>query len=173
MTTRTGIRKTDLSSGTFELNDRALHFKGYAQRTTNEWPALGSAVPTWLSDFSNSLVLASRGALIRWMHVTPWRQDVESLDRLGILQAMPAGDSEGDVTRDRWQQRTDLMRDAIIYNRNSPSVIFYESGNHGVSEEHMQEMKSIRDKWDPKGGRAIGSREMLNSTVAEYGGEMP
>ena len=51
-------------------------------------------------------------------------------------------------------------------------VIFYESGNHGISEEHMQEMKSIRDKWDPKGGRAIGSREMLNSTMAEYGGEM-
>lgn len=172
VTTKTGFRKTDFSSGIFELNDRALHLKGYAQRTTNEWPALGSAVPAWLSDFSNSLVLASHGALIRWMHVTPWRQDVESLDRLGLLQAMPAGDSEGDVTGGRWQQRLDLMRDAIIYNRNSPSVIFYESGNHGISEDHMAEMKAIRDKWDPKGGRAIGSREMLNSTVAEYGGEM-
>ncbi|TXK44299.1 DUF4982 domain-containing protein, partial [Pontibacter qinzhouensis] len=40
------------------------------------------------------------------------------------------------------------------------------------SEEHMQEMKDIRDKYDPYGGRAIGSREMLDSKVAEYGGEM-
>lgn len=33
-------------------------------------------------------------------------------------------------------------------------------------------MKAIRDKYDPHGGRAAGSREMLDSKVAEYGGEM-
>lgn len=170
--TTTGFRKTNFDNGYFKLNDRALHLKGYAQRSTNEWPALGLSVPAWLSDFSNELVLASHGNLLRWMHVTPWKQDVESLDRLGILQSMPAGDSEGDVTGDRWTQRTELMRDAIIYNRNNPSIAFYESGNHGISEEHMQEMKDIRDQYDPSGGRAIGAREMLNSTVAEYGGEM-
>lgn len=36
----------------------------------------------------------------------------------------------------------------------------------------MQEMKDIRDKWDPHGGRAAGSRNMQASKVAEYGGEM-
>ena len=36
----------------------------------------------------------------------------------------------------------------------------------------MAEMKAIRDLYDPKGGRAIGSREMLASDIAEYGGEM-
>jgi hypothetical protein len=36
----------------------------------------------------------------------------------------------------------------------------------------MKEMKAIRDQFDPHGGRAIGSREMLDSKVAEYGGEM-
>ncbi|KAH7103686.1 beta-galactosidase [Auriculariales sp. MPI-PUGE-AT-0066] len=170
--TVTGFRKTSFESGEFTLNNRVLQVKGYAQRTTNEWPALGSAVPAWLSDLSNGLVLESNGNLIRWMHVTPWKQDVESLDRLGILQAMPAGDSEGDVTGRRWEQRVELMRDAIIYNRNNPSVVFYESGNHGISEDHMAEMIAVRDLYDPHGGRAIGSREMLNSTVAEYGGEM-
>ena len=64
------------------------------------------------------------------------------------------------------------MRDAIIYNRNNPSIIFYESGNKSISEPHMSEMKAIRDKYDPHGGRAIGSREMLDSKIAEYGGEM-
>jgi beta-galactosidase len=33
-------------------------------------------------------------------------------------------------------------------------------------------MKHIRDEYDPHGGRAIGSREMLDSKTAEYGGEM-
>lgn len=64
------------------------------------------------------------------------------------------------------------MQDAIIYNRNNPSIIFYECGNENISEPHMKEMKTIRDTWDPTGGRAIGSREMLDSKEAEYGGEM-
>jgi hypothetical protein len=117
-------------------------------------------------------MVESNANLVRWMHVTPWKQDVESCDRLGLMQAMPAGDSEKDVSGRRWEQRLEVMRDAIIYNRNNPSIIFYESGNKGVSEEHMRQMEAIRDKYDPRGGRASGSREMLDSRVAEYGGEM-
>ena len=170
--TRTGFRKTEFANGMVKLNDRIIQLKGYAQRTTNEWPALGSAVPAWLSDLSNRLMVESNANLVRWMHVTPWKQDVESCDRLGLMQSMPAGDSEKDVDGRRWEQRLELMRDAIIYNRNNPSIVFYESGNKGVSEEHMGQMKALRDKYDPSGGRASGSREMLDSQVAEYGGEM-
>ena len=36
----------------------------------------------------------------------------------------------------------------------------------------MIEMKQIRDQYDFFGGRAIGSREMLDIREAEYGGEM-
>ena len=50
--------------------------------------------------------------------------------------------------------------------------MFYECGNESISREHMIEMKAIRDKYDPHGGRAIGSREMLDIREAEYGGEM-
>ena len=146
--------------------------KGYAQRTTNEWPAVGQSVPPWLSDFSNDLMVESNANLVRWMHVTPWKQDVESCDRVGLMQAMPAGDTEKDVEGRRWAQRVELMRDAIIYNRNNPSIVFYEGGNESISEAHMAEMKALRDQYDPHGGRAIGSREMLDSRVAEYGGEM-
>jgi beta-galactosidase len=91
------------------------------------------------------------------------------------MQAMPAGDSEGDVTGRRWEHRLEAMRNSIIYNRNNPSIVFYESGNKGVSEEHMRQMKALRDEYDPYGGRASGSREMLSADlkkVAEYGGEM-
>lgn len=170
--TRTGFRKTEFAHGVVKLNDRTLQMKGYAQRTSNEWPAIGLSVPPWLSDYSNALMVESGANLVRWMHITPWRQDVESCDRVGLMQMLPAGDSERDASGRTWSQRVELMRDAIIYNRNSPSVLVYESGNKGVSEEHMAEMKALRDRFDPHGGRAAGSREMLDSQVAEYGGEM-
>lgn len=172
-TTTTGFRKTDFHNGITYLNDRAIMVHGYAQRTSNEWPGVGMSVTPWLSDYSNRLVVESGGNLVRWMHVCPWKQDIESCDRVGLMQAMPAGDAEKDVTGRHWEQRTELMRDAIIYNCNNPSIIFYECGNKGISEDHMTEMKAIRDLYDPHGGRAIGSREMLNhDTSAEYGGEM-
>ena len=170
--TRTGFRKTAFKEGKIWLNDRVLMVHGYAQRTSNEWPGVGLSVPAWLSDYSNSLMVESGGNLVRWMHVTPWKQDIESCDRVGLIQAMPAGDAEKDVEGPRWTQRTELMRDAIIYNRNNPSILFYESGNESISREHMLEMKAIRDAYDPYGGRAIGSREMLDIDEAEYGGEM-
>jgi len=170
--TQTGFRKTRFAEGKIWLNDRCLMMHGYAQRTSNEWPGVGISVPAWLSDYSNNLMVESGGNLVRWMHVTPWKQDIESCDRVGLIQAMPAGDAEKDVEGPRWTQRTELMRDAIIYNRNNPSILFYEGGNESISREHMLELKAIRDQYDPCGGRAIGSREMLDIDEAEYGGEM-
>ncbi len=172
VTTRTGFRKTEFANGLFKLNDRVMMVHGYAQRTSNEWPGVGMSVPAWLSDYSNLETVKSGGNLVRWMHVTPWKQDIESCDRIGLIQAMSAGDAEKDVEGRRWEQRVELMRDAIIYNRNNPSIIFYECGNENISEPHMAEMKAVRDEYDPNGGRAIGSREMLGSKVSEYGGEM-
>jgi beta-galactosidase/beta-glucuronidase len=170
--TRTGFRKTRFADGLFWLNDRILQIKGYAERTSNEWPAVGMSVPAWLSDYSNKLMVESNANTVRWMHVTPWKQDVESCDRVGLIQLMPAGDSEKDAEGRRWEHRVELMRDAIIYNRNNPSIIFYEGGNEAISEEHIAELKALRDRYDPYGGRAIGSREMLDSKISEWGGEM-
>ncbi len=172
VTTKTGFRKTAFKDGMIFLNDRVMMVHGYAQRTSNEWPALGTSVPAWMSDYSNGLMVESGGNLVRWMHIAPSKQDVESCDRVGLIQAMPAGDAEKDVEGTRWDQRVAVMHDAIIYNRNNPSIIFYECGNESISEAHMMQMKALRDRLDPYGGRAIGSREMLDSKVAEYGGEM-
>lgn len=170
--TRTGFRKTQFRNGMIFLNDRVLQVHGYAQRTSNEWPALGTDIPPWISDFSNALMVESGGDLVRWMHITPAAQDVASADRVGLPQAMPAGDAESDVTGRRWEQRVEVMRDAIVHFRNNPSILFYEGGNENISDAHMAELKAVRDQFDPHGGRAIGSREMLSSKVAEYGGEM-
>lgn len=170
--TRTGFRKTRFGEGKVWINDRVLQFKGYAQRTSNEWPGVGLSVPAWMSDYSNGLAVEGNANFFRWMHIAAWKQDIESCDRVGIMQMLPAGDAEKDRQGRQWEQRTELMRDVIIYNRNNPSVIFYECGNESISREHMLEMKAIRDQYDPHGGRAIGSREMLDIREAEYGGEM-
>lgn len=170
--TRTGFRKTRFGQGKIWLNDRVIQMKGYAQRSSNEWPGVGMSVTPWLSDFSNSLAVESNANFVRWMHVSPWRQDVESCDRVGLMQMLPAGDSEKDAEGRHWEQRTELMRDAIIYYRNNPSVLFWESGNESISRDHLLEMRAIRDLYDPYGGRALGSREMLDIRESEYGGEM-
>lgn len=172
VTTTTGFRKTEFKNGMIYLNDRVMMVHGYAQRTTNEWPGVGQAMPAWLSDYSNDLFVKSGGNLVRWMHTCPGRQDVESCDRVGLIQAMPAGDAERDSEGRKWEQRLELMRDAMIYNRNSPSILFYECGNQRVSGQHMKEMIALRNQYDPYGSRAIGSREMLDKPEAEYGGEM-
>lgn len=172
VTTTTGFRKTRFGEGKIWINDRVLQMKGYAQRSSNEWPGVGMSVAPWMSDYSNALMVESNGNFVRWMHISPWRQDVESCDRVGLMQMLPAGDAEKDVNDRRWEHRKDLMRDAMIYYRNSPSVIFWECGNESISREHMLEMRAIRDMYDPHGGRAIGSREMLDIREAEYGGEM-
>ncbi|MEJ2883216.1 glycoside hydrolase family 2 protein [Pedobacter sp. GR22-6] len=172
LSTKTGFRKGEFKKGMVYLNDRVLMMKGYAQRSSNEWPAMGLSVPPWMSDYSNGLMVESNANLVRWMHITPWKQDIESCDRVGLIQAMPAGDAEKDVQGVRWEHRKSVMRDAIIYNRNNPSILFYECGNESISAEHMAEMRAIRDEYDPHGYRAIGSREMLDIDSAEYGGEM-
>lgn len=55
--TRTGFRKTRFGKGMIWLNDRVIQMKGFAQRTSNEWPGVGMSVPAWLSDYSNGLMV--------------------------------------------------------------------------------------------------------------------
>jgi len=55
--TRTGFRKTEFAHGIVKLNDNPIQLKGYAQRTTNEWPSIGLSVPPWMSDFSNRMIV--------------------------------------------------------------------------------------------------------------------
>ena len=47
---------------------------------------------------------------IRDRHITPWKQDIESCDRVGLIQAMQAGDAEKDREGRQWEQRTFFYR---------------------------------------------------------------
>jgi beta-galactosidase len=170
--TRTGFRKMDYSNGIAKINERMLHVKGFAWRSQNPWPALGDGVPAWMVSFQDSMMLAIGGNTVRPMQVCALRSEIEAGDRMGLSYAMPAGDAEGDVTGRQWDQRTEVMRDAIVYSRNNPCVFWFEGGNSDITDPQMQQMVDTLAKYDPNGGRVIGCRGMLDSKVAQYGGEM-
>lgn len=109
---------------------------GYAQRSVNDWAGLGQAYPDWMHDYNAQLIRASHANYVRWMHIAPQAADVRACDRFGIVQVCPAGDKEGDPVNDgrleprvatrQWAQRAEVMRDTMIYFRNSPSILFWE-----------------------------------------------
>lgn len=179
----TGFRKTDFKGGAgtggVHLNDRFVWLSGYAQRSVNDWAGLGQAYPDWMHDYNAQLVRSTHANYIRWMHIAPQPVDVRACDRAGILEVCPAGDKEKDASGRQWEQRVEVMRDTIIYFRNSPSILFWEAGNAVISPEHMRQMVELRKEYDPKGGRAIGTRGDSNNSantaltpIAEYYGVM-
>lgn len=173
--TVTGFRKVafDAKDGLL-INDEPYYLRGYAQRSTNEWAVIGVA-NDHLTDYDMSLVRQSGADFIRWMHVTPKPAAIRSGDKYGVVSVCPAGDKEGDQSGRCWDQRVEAMRDAIIYFRNSPSVIFYEAGNAAITDEHMREMTQIKNLLDPDGGRYMGCRSITSPeqlSEAEWVGTM-
>ncbi|TAL01417.1 MAG: glycoside hydrolase family 2 protein [Verrucomicrobia bacterium] len=177
--TRTGFRKTEFKGGVgtggVYLNDKFVWLTGYAQRSVNDWAGLGQAYPDWLHDYNAALLRSTHANYIRWMHIAPQPVDVRACDRAGIVEVCPAGDKEKDVTGRQWEQRVEVMRAAMIYFRNSPSILFWEAGNNSISPEHLQQMVDLRKELDPNGGRVMGCRTLNDSgatPIAEYFGVM-
>ncbi|MBB3108121.1 hypothetical protein FHS18_000149 [Paenibacillus phyllosphaerae] len=175
----TGFRKVDFRGGWDEggvyINNKLVYLSGYAQRSTNEWALLGAATPQWLTDYDGELMLENNANFIRWMHISPTPNSVRMTDKYGIVVVHPAGDSEKDVEGRKWDQRVEVMRDTMVYFRNNPSILFWESGNNTISPEHMREMKELKERLDPHGMRAIGSRGLSASNAideSEYVGTM-
>ena len=175
-TIRTGFRevKYDAAKGGLLVNGKNVWLTGYAQRSTDEWAAIGVA-PDWLQDYDAALIRKSNANFVRWMHVAPKPAPVRSFDKFGIVCAAPAGDKENDVSGRAWAQRVEAMRDTIIYFRNSPSVFFWEAGNNQISPAHMKEMVALKKVLDPDGGRFMGCRTLQTKeqvAEAEYVGTM-
>ncbi len=179
----TGFRKAEFKGGAgtggVYINDRFVYLKGYAQRSADDWAALGGAYPDWMHDYTMQMVRDGHGNYIRWMHVSPQPADVRACDRLGVVQVVPAGDKERDVQGRQWDQRLEVMEATIIAHRNSPSNLFWEAGNTVVTPEHMQQMVDLRKKWDPNGMRVMGARgdsnnqaNLATTPIAEFYGVM-
>ena len=175
-TIRTGFRKVeyDAAKGGLLLNGKNVWLTGYAQRSTDEWAAIGVA-PDWLQDYDAALIRKSNANFVRWMHVAPKPAPVRAFDKFGVVNACPAGDKENDVSGRGWAQRVEAMRDVIIFYRNSPSILFWEAGNNHISPMHMREMVELKKTLDPDGGRFMGCRTLQTKeevAEAEYVGTM-
>ena len=179
----TGFRKTEFKGGAgtggVYINNKFVYLKGFSERSTDEWAAVGAGYPDWMHDYTANLIRECHGNYMRWMHISPTKTDADSFARFGIVQVCPAGDKERDVTGRQWDQRVEVMRNSIIYFRNNPSILFWEAGNTVVAPDQMQQMVDLRKQWDPDGGRVIGTRGDSNNAantattpIAEYYGVM-
>jgi beta-galactosidase len=179
----TGFRKAEFKGGAgtggVYLNDRFVYLKGFAERSADEWAAVGAGYPDWMHDYTMKMVRECHGNYLRWMHVSPQKVDADSCARFGIIQVCPAGDKERDAVGRQWDQRVEVMRNSMIYFRNNPSILFWEAGNTVVTADHMREMVALRKQWDPDGERVIGTRgngddaaNQATTPIAEYYGVM-
>ncbi len=179
----TGFRKAEFKGGAgtggVYVNDKFVYLKGFSERSTDEWAAVGAGYPDWMHDFTAKMIRDCHGNYMRWMHVAPTKTDADSCARFGIIQVCPAGDKERDVFGRQWEQRIEVMRATMIYFRNNPSILFWEAGNTVVTPEQMQQMVDLRKQWDPAGGRVIGTRGDSNdkantatTPIAEFYGVM-
>ena len=175
VTVRTGFRHVsfDREKGLL-INGKYFWLPGYAQRSTDSWAAIGYA-PDWLQDFDAELIRESGARFVRWMHVAPKPGPVRAFDKAGVVCVCPAGDKESESSGRSWEQRTEAMEAAIIYFRNSPSVLFWEAGNNQISPSHMREMRLLKERLDPHGYRFMGCRTLSTPeqiAEAEYVGTM-
>jgi beta-galactosidase len=176
---RTGFRQAEfrggVGTGGVYLNGKFVWLTGYAQRSSDSWAGLGQAYPDWMHNFNAELIRSTHANYLRWMHIAPQPVDVRVCDQAGIVEVCPAGDKEKDVQGRQWEQRLEVMRDAMIYFRNNPSILFWEAGNNSITPEHLQSMVDLRKQWDPDGGRVMGCRTLNDSgstAIAEYFGVM-
>jgi beta-galactosidase len=179
----TGFRKTEFKGGVgtggVYVNEKFVYLKGFAERSADEWAAVGAGYPNWMHDYTAGMIRECHGNYMRWMHISPQKVDADSFARYGIIQICPAGDKERDVNGRQWDQRIEVMRNAIVYFRNNPSILFWEAGNTVVTPEHMTQMVALRKQWDPFGGRVMGARgnddiktNTADTPIEEYFGVM-
>ena len=53
-----------------QVNGHPLYLKGYAPRTSMEWPCVGTPVD-WMNEFDFMLIKAGNGNFVRPMHIAP------------------------------------------------------------------------------------------------------
>ena len=168
-----GVRKVIFSAADgLRINGHPIFLKGYAPRTSMEWPTAGIP-PDWMNEYDFKLMHENNGNFCRPMHLAPRKIQVEAGDKFGVIMVCPAACTEGAGSDgNEWNERLDIMRDVTIYFRNNPSVLFYEGCNSTLPAAKMDQMWTVKNTWDPYGGRFAGTRGCDDLTHQEYGSPM-
>jgi len=173
-----GIRaiRWDTNTGLW-INGSHYKLHGWGQKSTNEWPGLGAALPDWMQHFTLQLMREAGGNFVRWGHVPGSPAQIEAADRLGLVTLQPGVDGEHDTKGGAWALRSATFRDVVIYFRNHPSIFLWEGGNQKISREHAAELRAHMDRYDPYGQRAYTHRrpdaitaEFMDVAVGTEGG---
>ncbi|MDQ5979675.1 MAG: beta-galactosidase [Verrucomicrobiota bacterium] len=163
-----GIRhvRWETDGGLF-LNGAHLKLRGWGQKSTNEWPGLGAALPDWLQFDTLRLMREAGGNFVRWGHVPGGPAQIAAADQLGIVTLQPGTDGEHDTKGGAWALRVANFRDVLVYFRNNPSILIWEGGNQKISREHAAELRALMDRYDPHGQRAYAHRR-ADAITAEF-----
>jgi len=173
-----GIRTAmwDVDRG-LSINGRPLKLRGWGQKSTNEWPGLGAAIPDWMQFYTLRQMREAGANFVRWGHTAGGPSQIAATDRLGLIVDQPGVDGESDTVGAAWLLRAQAFRDAVIYFRNNPSILVWEGGNQKVTREHARELRGYMDKYDPHGGRVYAHRrpdqitaEFMDVAVGTEGG---
>ena len=166
-----GIRLFSFSATDgFKINGHPTWIAGFSPREVMDWS--GPGIPQdWMTEYDYLMMKEENAFFVRPMHVAPRKHMVESADRIGMLMAIPAGAGEGCGFTQYWPQHLAVMQNVTIYFRNNPSAAFYEGCNGSLTQQQMLDMKAVRDKWDPHGGRFAGARgtDTTDVPAMEYG----
>lgn len=148
-----GIRTITWDTNFPHFNGVPMHLWGGASRY--DYPALGSSVPDeiWWRDLAQ--LAAAGGNVWRPGHCSQSGEFLEAADAYGVMVDQPSGDGEGhwaatsspppadDVTL-----KKEIHRDMVIYDRNHPSILDWETDNGGMNWPLMGVLKSIDGYWD-------------------------
>ncbi|MDP1580637.1 MAG: DUF4982 domain-containing protein [Candidatus Didemnitutus sp.] len=163
-----GVRQIAWSAQSgLRINGTYYKLHGWGQKSTNEWPGLGAALPDWLHAYTLQLMREAGGNFVRWGHVPGGPAQIAAADQLGLVTLQPGVDGEHDTKGGAWALRAATFRDVIIYYRNHPSIFIWEGGNQKVSRAHAAELRGYMDRYDPHGGRAYAHRR-ADAVTAEF-----
>ena len=163
-----GVRWVHLSAASgFYINDRHVKLQGWGMKSVDGWPGLGAANPDWMHWYTLNLIPEAGGNFVRWGHTAGGPIHLQAADQLGIITQQPGVDGEGDTEGHAWDIRSKAWKEMILYYRNNPSLLVWEGGNQSISKEHVEELKTTVETYDPHGGRVYGHRR-ANNVVKPY-----
>jgi hypothetical protein len=135
----------------------------YGASARYDYPALGTALPPEVEWRDAKLLADIGGSLWRPGHSSCSRTFVEACDAYGVMLIQPSGEGEGafsgtSATDNRGKLKTEIQRDVIIRDRNSPSILAWEISNGPIATAFAQSLKALAQQWDPVHTRAIADR---------------
>ena len=148
-----GIRTITWDTNFPYFNGVQMHLWGGASRY--DYPALGSSVPDeiWWRDLAQ--FATAGGNVWRPGHCSTSEEFLQAADAYGVMVDQPSGDGESNWTAANVAKhpndvllKEELHRDMVIYDRNHPSILDWETDNGGMNWPLVGVLKSIDGYWD-------------------------